>query len=98
VLDAFLRHTWPGNVRELENVVESALVRARGPLIVMADLPEGFRAEAAVAAMPEDRIRAALGRTGGCVTRAARLLGIHRTTLWRQMREAGIGRDEFLVG
>jgi transcriptional regulator with PAS, ATPase and Fis domain len=98
VLDAFLRHSWPGNVRELENVVESALVRARGPILTTADLPEGFRAEAALAAVPEDRIRAALGRTGGCVTRAARLLGIHRTTLWRQMREAGLRRDEFLVG
>jgi transcriptional regulator of acetoin/glycerol metabolism len=64
----------------------------------MADLPEGFRAEAAAAPTPVDRIRAALGRTGGCVTRAARLLGIHRTTLWRQMREAGLTRDEFLVG
>ncbi|HEX5138811.1 MAG TPA: sigma 54-interacting transcriptional regulator [Planctomycetota bacterium] len=98
VLDAFLRHTWPGNVRELENVIESALVRARGPMIGIPDLPEGFRAEAVLAAKPEDRIRAALGRTGGCVTRAARLLGIHRTTLWRQMREAGLSRDEFLVG
>jgi PAS domain S-box-containing protein len=98
VLDAFLRHSWPGNVRELENVVESALVRARGPLLTIADLPEGFRAEAALAAVPEDRIRAALGRTGGCVTRAARLLGIHRTTLWRQMREAGLTREQFLVG
>jgi two-component system response regulator HydG len=98
VLDAFLRHTWPGNVRELENVVESALVRARGPMIGLTDLPESFRAEAVLASMPEDRIRTALSRTGGCVTRAARLLGIHRTTLWRQMREVGIRRDEFLVG
>jgi PAS domain S-box-containing protein len=98
VLDAFLRHTWPGNVRELENVVESALVRARGPMIGIPDLPDSFRAEAVLAAAPEDRIRAALGRTGGCVTRAARLLGIHRTTLWRQMREAGLNRDDFLVG
>jgi len=98
VLDAFLRHSWPGNVRELENVVESALVRARGPVITITDLPDGFRAEAAIAAVPEERIRAALGRTGGCVTRAARLLGIHRTTLWRQMREAGLRREDFLVG
>jgi len=98
VLDTFLGHTWPGNVRELENVVESALVRARGPMITVSDLPESFRAEAMPVAEPEDRIRAALSRTGGCVTRAARLLGIHRTTLWRQMREAGLSRDDFLVG
>jgi PAS domain S-box-containing protein len=98
VLDVFLRHSWPGNVRELENVVESALVRAHGPVITATDLPETFRAEVTPAATPEDRIRTALERTGGCVTRAARLLGIHRTTLWRQMREAGFRRGDFLVG
>jgi len=98
VLDAFLHHGWPGNVRELENVVESALVRARGPKITLADLPESFRAEIVPAVSAEDRIRTALERTGGCVTRAARLLGVHRTTLWRQMREAGVRREDFLVG
>jgi PAS domain S-box-containing protein len=98
VLDVFVRHAWPGNVRELENVVESALVRAHGPIIAASDLPDGFRAEAAPSATPEDRMRVALERTGGCVTRAARLLGIHRTTLWRQMREKGFHRGDFLVG
>lgn len=44
----------------------------------------------------EDSMREALRRAGGCVTRAARLLGIHRTTLWRRMREEGLDRAEFL--
>jgi len=43
-------------------------------------------------------MRGALQRTGGCVTRAARLLGMHRTTLWRHMREKGIRREDFLIG
>jgi len=98
VMDAFVRHSWPGNVRELENVVESALVRARGEAITNGDLPESFRGSSEPILKPEERIRVALERTGGCVTRAARLLGIHRTTLWRQMREAGISREDFLVG
>jgi len=98
VMETFLRHSWPGNVRELENVVESALVRTRGDVIGTIDLPDSFRAEALPALSPEERIRASLTRTAGCVTRAARLLGIHRTTLWRQMRELGIHRDEFLMG
>jgi len=95
---ALLRHSWPGNVRELENVIESATVRARGDVVSLADLAGSFEADAAVLASPKDRIEGALRRTGGCVTRAARLLGMHRTTLWRQMRELGIPRDEFLLG
>jgi transcriptional regulator of acetoin/glycerol metabolism len=37
-----------------------------------------------------DKIRNALGETAGNITRAASLLGVHRTTLWRKMREFGI--------
>jgi len=98
VLRLFASHTWPGNVRELENVVESSLVRARGPIVQAVDLPAGFRGGGLPELEPEDRIRAALHRTAGCVTRAARLLGVHRTTLWRQMREQGLRREEFLLG
>ncbi|MHC4547391.1 MAG: sigma-54 interaction domain-containing protein [Planctomycetota bacterium] len=98
VLDTFLRYSWPGNVRELENIVESALVRARGDLIKTVDVPEGFRTSAVAISRPEDRVCAALKRAAGNVTRAARLLGVHRTTLWRQMREAGLRREDFLPG
>jgi two-component system response regulator HydG len=97
-LAVLLQHAWPGNVRELENVIESAVVRARGDVITSADLPAAFHAPGAPAAPPQERLREALRRTAGCVTRAARLLGIHRTTLWRQMRELGIRREEFLNG
>ena len=70
--------------------------------------PDGGKKAMFVDAMPmgtgvavilrEDRMREALRKTGGCVTRAARLLGIHRTTLWRRMREGGLDRGEFLQG
>jgi transcriptional regulator with PAS, ATPase and Fis domain len=49
-----------------------------------------------VVLLREDPLRAALRRAGGCVTRAARLLNVHRTTVWRRMREQGIDRGEFL--
>jgi DNA-binding NtrC family response regulator len=38
-LAALGRHTWPGNVRELRNVIERAVIVARGRLIEAADLP-----------------------------------------------------------
>jgi two-component system response regulator HydG len=39
VLDRLMAHTWPGNVRELGNVVERAVVFARGEQVALDDLP-----------------------------------------------------------
>jgi two-component system response regulator HydG len=42
VIRCFEAHTWPGNVRELENVIERAVILARGPVIDVKDLPEAL--------------------------------------------------------
>ena len=39
VLRALEQHPWPGNVRELENVIQRALVMAKGDTLTLADLP-----------------------------------------------------------
>jgi two-component system response regulator HydG len=39
-MNALMAYSWPGNVRELENVVERAVVLARGARVELADLPE----------------------------------------------------------
>lgn len=44
-MDALMRHDWPGNVRELENVVQRAVVLARGDLVTTRDLPPAVLAE-----------------------------------------------------
>jgi formate hydrogenlyase transcriptional activator len=53
-------YPWPGNVRELSNVIERAVVLARGPLIEaeLVPLPTAPRAPAASAASPEPSARA----------------------------------------
>jgi len=97
-------YPWPGNVRELENAVEHAVILGQSNLIEPRHLPEDIRYadKSNMVFSPEDspqlseaeRIRRALKETAGNVTRAADILGIHRTTLWRKMREFDISRFE----
>jgi two-component system response regulator AtoC len=100
-------HSWPGNVRELFAVVESAAIRAAGPRIEAQHLPPAIRDPGGSGGSPtEGRYRAggdddersaivaALRETGGSRSRAAALLGMSRTTLWRRMREFGLADDE----
>ena len=93
-----LGYDFPGNIRELENIIESAVVVSRGATIREEDLPEEvrsyrrFQQTRAEAPLEErERIREALEKAGGNKTLASKMLGIHRTTLWRKMKELGIG-------
>jgi two-component system response regulator HydG len=97
-------HDWPGNVRELFSVVESAAIRAGGPRIEAQHLPVAIRdphgrggtaptEERYRAPEPEaerEAIVAALEEAGGSRSRAAEILGMSRTTLWRRMKEFGL--------
>jgi DNA-binding NtrC family response regulator len=98
------RHGWPGNVRELRVCVESAFATGEGNVLVTADLPreiaEPFAPhEPANVAVPEPRpsnadeaarLRRTLERASGDRSRAATMLGMSRTTLWRRMRALGL--------
>jgi len=106
-LSALERYRWPGNVRELRNVVERLAVIAPGPTVGAEDLPEEIREAAGVpsaASVPaggeevlslqelEKRaIARALAACGGVKKQAARVLGIGVRTLYRKMKEYGIG-------
>lgn len=97
---------WPGNVRELLGVVESAAIRSEGMTIGVEHLPEEIRHGASSGSgvahdaeryassgnEQEERaaIRAALEAAGGHRARAARMLGMSRTTLWRKMKDYGL--------
>ncbi|MBI2395883.1 MAG: sigma 54-interacting transcriptional regulator [Deltaproteobacteria bacterium] len=104
---AIERYPWPGNVRELRNALEYAYVIGDGPTLERADLPPEIadpertidgapipeRTNLASANSDAGAVQRALERTGGDRTRAARLLGISRVTLWRRMRELGLLGD-----
>ncbi len=92
-------HAWPGNVRELRNVLERAVLFARGPVLAPEDLRfdgAGFTATPSpdagltLAEMERKAIELALGLECGRVTRAAARLGIPRSTLYSKMKQYGI--------
>ena len=98
------RYEWPGNVRELENALERAVVVAQGSRIMPADLPDRVRetprprlAAEEVAPNPTMEVveRAyihwVLQAEGGNKSRAAEVLGIDPSTLYRKLNRYGIG-------
>ncbi|MGZ5465103.1 MAG: sigma-54 interaction domain-containing protein [Thermoanaerobaculia bacterium] len=95
---ALLRYSWPGNVRELENAIEYAVAVGRGQTIQPEDLPLEVLEPAHLAAKPASAtgeaqtLRAALEKHHWNREATARSLGIGRTTLWRKMRECGLGQ------
>ena len=103
-------YEWPGNVRELENALEHAAVLSRGNLIEAASLPERItkrRKEPLVAersyrnptleVIERAYIMWVLQAEGGNKTRAAEVLGIDPSTLYRKLsRYEGAGRGEGL--
>jgi two-component system response regulator HydG len=100
-LKAMLAYDWPGNVRELENCVESTCAFTSGPLIYTADLPReianfsnpetsngnGHAGKIIpIAELEKQTILSAVAALSGDKMRAARLLGIGRTTLYRKLK------------
>jgi DNA-binding NtrC family response regulator len=98
------RYRWPGNVRELRNVVERAMVLGDGVALEVDDLPPELLHAAPVssatsvpveirtlAQLERDAIVAALNATAGNKARAAALLGIDRTTLYRKLKDYEVG-------
>ncbi|MBN1901132.1 sigma 54-interacting transcriptional regulator [Candidatus Sumerlaeota bacterium] len=98
-----LDYRWPGNVRELRNVMERAIVFARGEEILPEHLPSELSkredrkkeddeiAPVSLAEMEERHIRKILGMTSGNKFRAAEILGISRSTLYEKLKQYGIG-------
>ena len=96
VIPVLERYDWPGNVRELRSVVES--MRTTGKPIELTELPSDVTQRSrsldpeamTLSAMERQHIQRVLRLTGGRLTRAAELLGIHRNTLRRKLDQYGI--------
>jgi two-component system response regulator HydG len=94
---ALLCYSWPGNIRELENTMLRAAILAAGDVILPENLPPNLRGPAAEPVVGHDEgsllelekraILAALERTDGNRSEAARLLGISRRKLLYRLKE-----------
>jgi transcriptional regulator with PAS, ATPase and Fis domain len=99
-------YDFPGNLRELRNIVDHAVVLARGDRITLADLPSAVRDASSGAAVPGRThagmrrrwleqhepayLRGLIHESGGDVREAAKRAGLHAVTLYRLMRRYGI--------
>jgi two-component system, NtrC family, response regulator HydG len=101
-IEHLMKYNWPGNVRELENVIERAVVLAKGSVITLADLyleeqPEKapfntneyfvLPARSTLAQIKREAIIQALRYTDGNREATARLLNIGVATLYRRFKK-----------
>jgi DNA-binding NtrC family response regulator/predicted hydrocarbon binding protein len=95
-LDALTAYDWPGNVRELENALERAAVLSEdgrirpehlpAPVVRRRSRPEIEGGNQTLESVEREHVEAVLGRCEGNRTRAARVLGVSPSTLWRKLQ------------
>ncbi len=107
-LEALQNYSWPGNVRELRNTVERVVIMHTKTKVNASDLPPlgGEEPPAASFRFPSFRdatdayhrefIQRKLAEAEGNVSRAAEMMGVDRSHLYRRMKALGIqgGRGE----
>ena len=92
-MDMLMDYNWPGNVRELENCVERIMILLDSDkitekdisLIIHSDI--SAREERTLQDLEINAIRDAIKKCGGNKVKAARMLGIHPSTLYRKMKK-----------
>ncbi len=101
-MELLCQYGWPGNVRELENVIERAVALENGPAIRVDDLPEYIRNlsvetyrrhSSEIPTLEEQEknyIKWVLEKCKGNKTKAARMMGIDRVSLWRKLKRYGM--------
>jgi transcriptional regulator of acetoin/glycerol metabolism len=107
-MESLLLHEWPGNVRELENVLHNGVLQCEGSVLGIRDLPpllagtgpahfvEVRQSEAPLRLQEviERHVLRVLKDCSGNKVRAAEVLGISRSTLYRMLE----GRAEHTSG
>jgi two-component system nitrogen regulation response regulator NtrX len=106
-IEELQNYSWPGNVRELRNTIERVVIMNPAIKVTAGDLPARGKEEAPAAsfrfpsfkeatdAYHREFIQRKLDEAEGNVSRAAEMMGVDRSHLYRRMRALGIpGRSE----
>jgi len=95
-ISAMMRYNWPGNVRELANIIHFALIQCNGEIIEAQHLPGEVRhfvrkvvhrKAGRPPKIDKERILDALAQANGNQSRAAEILGISRSTMYRMLKK-----------
>ena len=85
-------YSWPGNIRQLQHMMERLTILAPGGRITGEAVEEaisasspGYHSGESLADAEAEQIKKVLAATGGNKSRAARILGIERKTLYRKL-------------
>jgi DNA-binding NtrC family response regulator len=97
---ALARHAWPGNIRELRNVVERVVLLCRSETVGPEDLglnrkseagpPHGVDTNLTLDELERRQILAVMQEENGRVERAAKRLGLHRSSLYGKLKKYAI--------
>jgi two-component system response regulator HydG len=96
-MQVLMHYSFPGNVRELENIIERAIILEKSPLITPESLPQTIKMFK-IETLEPDQVKTieelnkeyagkVLDMMGGNKSKAAEVLGISRTSLWRILKE-----------
>ncbi|RJP23930.1 MAG: PAS domain S-box protein [Candidatus Abyssobacteria bacterium SURF_5] len=100
-LRTLMSYAWPGNIRELENAIEHAFVLAKSRIITPDLLPIEISpcpvchatdsgTPSVTGTITRETLQSALAKAGWNKAKAARLLGVTRTTVWRNIKKYGL--------
>lgn len=101
-------HTWPGNIRELRNLMERVAFLSAGNRVEVEDLAfilspkrdafddvvDGVTLAEATSGFQREYIKRAVKRMQGNMSETAEQLGLHRSNLYRKMRQLGMEVDD----
>ncbi len=103
------QYPWPGNIQELESCVENMVLFAREATLTLDDVPMDILVQMMGVAISREKVKLSLkevnrqferqyiqmilGKTQGYQTRAAKMLGLHRTTLILKLKNLGLESD-----
>jgi DNA-binding NtrC family response regulator len=96
-LKAMEEYSWPGNIRQLQHMMERLTILAPGGRIDLAAVKQAIEqmdsreaSSESLADTEAEQIRRVLAATNGNKSRAAKILGIERKTLYRKLERMGL--------